>query len=155
MRRGIQDVPIVLRKLVNNLPCAISDSNVGIVANNFLIPRSEHQNQTLQQNHFYCIQICNTIGWDTECVVEAYKEAIDWFGGNEALGLRETYRSSYSIRGWRAPRITVRIPEIDGGVTKYRSLSAPISASTQEELMQRFEKIRQLSPLHQRAKLEI
>lgn len=99
--------------------------------------------------------VCNAIGWNVECVVEAYKEAIDWFGGYENLGLRETYSHSYSIRGWRAPKVTIRIPEIDGGVTKYRSLSAPISASTQEELKQRFEKIRQLSPLHKRAKLEI
>ena len=82
-----------------------------------------------------------------ECVVEAYKEAIDWFGGYETLGLRETYSYSYSIRGWRVSKVTVRIPEIDGGVTKYRSLSAPISASTQEELRQRFEKIRQIRRL--------
>lgn len=99
--------------------------------------------------------VCNAIGWNIECVVEAYKEAIDWFGGYEALGLQKTYRSSYSIKGWRAHKVTVRIPEVDGGVTKYRSLSAPISAATQEELLQRFEKIRQLSSLHQRVKLEI
>lgn len=99
--------------------------------------------------------VCKTIGWNVECVVEAYKEAIDWFGGYEVLGLQETYSSSYSIRGWKAHKVTVRLPEVEGGVTKYRSLSAPIRASTQEELLQRFEKIRQLSPLHQRVKLEI
>lgn len=99
--------------------------------------------------------VCDAVGWGMEGVVEAYKEAIDWFGGYEALGLREPCRHSFFIKGWKAHKVTVKIPEVDTGVTKYRSLSAPISASTQEELRQRYEKIRQLSPLHQRAKLEI
>jgi predicted GIY-YIG superfamily endonuclease len=99
--------------------------------------------------------VCNAIGWNVECVVQAYKEAIDWFGGYEALGLRQTYSYSFSIKGWRAPRVSVRIPEVTDGITTYKSLSAPISASTKEELMQRFDQIKQLSPLHQRAKLEV
>ena len=101
--------------------------------------------------------ICDSITWGTEGVAEAYKEAIDWFGGYKALGLRETY-SQYgqpSFRGWKPHKVIVRLPEVENGITKYRFLSAPISASNREELIQRFEKIRQISPLHQRAKLEI
>ena len=101
--------------------------------------------------------VCNVIGWSIEYVVEAYKEAIDWFGGNEALGLREAYSppSQPSFGGgWKPHKVTVRLPEVENGNTKYKSLSAPISASTREELMQRFENIRQLSPLHKRVKLE-
>ncbi|MBE9016937.1 GIY-YIG nuclease family protein [Chroococcidiopsidales cyanobacterium LEGE 13417] len=99
--------------------------------------------------------VCNAIGWNVECVIQAYQEAIDWFGGYEALGLRQAYSYSFSIKGWRAPRVSVRIPEVNDGITTYRSISAPISASTKEELLQRFEKIKQLSSLHQKAKIEI
>lgn len=95
--------------------------------------------------------VCTKIGWGAEHSIETYKEAIEWFGGYELLGLKQIYSRHYSsLNGFKPHRVTVRIPE---GKT-YRSLSAPISASTQEELMQRFEKIRQLSPLHQRVKLE-
>lgn len=98
--------------------------------------------------------VCTTIGLGIECIVETYKEAIDWFGGYEALGLRETHNRPYSIRGCKPHKVTVRLPEIEEGITKYKSLSAPISASTKEELIQRFENIKQLSPLHKRVKLE-
>jgi hypothetical protein len=101
---------------------------------------------------------CTSIGWGIDFATEAYKEAIEWFGGYEVLGLRETYSQPslpYFARGWKPHKVTVRLPEVENGTTKYRSLSAPISASTREELLQRFEKIRQLSPLHQRVKLEI
>ena len=101
--------------------------------------------------------ICTSIGWGAECIVETYQEAIEWFGGYEALGLKKTDERPYSfkgIRGWKPHKVTVRIPEVENGIKKYRSLSAPISASTYEELMQRFEKIKQLSPWHKKAKLK-
>ena len=100
--------------------------------------------------------VCNAIG-SIECVVEAYEEAINWFGGREALGLREASSQPsqpFFGGGWKPHKVTVKLPEVENGITKYRSLSAPISASSREELMQRFENIRQLSPLHNRVKLE-
>lgn len=91
-------------------------------------------------------------------MTEAYKEAIEWFGGYEVLGLRETYSQpslTRFARGWKPHKVTVRLPEVENGTTKYRSLSATISASTREELLQRLENIKRLNPLHQRVKLEI
>ena len=46
--------------------------------------------------------------------------------------------------------ITVKIPEGDS----YRSISAPISASTHAELEQRLKRVKKLSPLHQRVRVQ-
>ena len=99
--------------------------------------------------------VCNVLNYNIQCVVEVYEEAINWFGGYEALGLERTYRSSFSLKGWKPAKVYVRIQEVEGGVKKYRSISAPISASDKDELIQRYEKIKHISPLHQKVKLKI
>ena len=97
---------------------------------------------------------CEAIG-KGKCVIKAYKEAIEWFGGYELLGLKKADYLAWrqdANRKWIEPhKVTVRIPEGDS----YRSLSAPISLSSHTEIEQRIERIRQLSPLHSKVKFKI
>jgi hypothetical protein len=56
-----------------------------------------------------------------------------------------------SIDKWFKPhKVTVKIPEGNS----FRSISAPISASTYTELEKRLERVKQLSPLHQKVKFQ-
>ena len=96
---------------------------------------------------------CAVIG-QGKFVIKAYQEAIKWFGGYEILGLQEadylSWGTNSAPRGFKPHKVIVRIPEKDG----YRSISAPISASTHTELEQRLERIKKLSPLHQRVRFK-
>ena len=51
---------------------------------------------------------------------------------------------------FKAHKVTVKILEGDS----YRSISAPVSAANHAELEQRLNRIKQLSPLHQKIKFE-
>ncbi|MDJ0691510.1 MAG: hypothetical protein QNJ41_23780 [Xenococcaceae cyanobacterium MO_188.B32] len=61
-----------------------------------------------------------------------------------------SWQTYYDPKWFKPHKVIVRIPEGD----KYRSISAPISAATHTELEQRLEKIKKLSPLHQRVRLQ-
>ena len=96
---------------------------------------------------------CEAIGRG-KFVIRAYREAIEWFGGYEVLGLQQADYLSERIdaapKWFKAHKATVKIPDGDG----FRSRSAPISASTNIELEKRLEQIRQISPLHQKVKFK-
>ena len=96
---------------------------------------------------------CEAIG-KGKFVIKAYQEAIEWFGGYEILGLTEANYLSWktlSAPKWFKPhKVTVKIPEENS----YRTISAPISASTHTELEERLERVKQLSPLHQKVKFQ-
>jgi predicted GIY-YIG superfamily endonuclease len=96
---------------------------------------------------------CEAIGRG-KFVITAYQEAIEWFGGYEILGLQEADYSQARINAapkwFKAHKVTIKIPEGDS----YRSRSAPISASTNAELEQRLEIIKNISSLHQKIKFK-
>lgn len=96
---------------------------------------------------------CEAIG-KGKFVIKAYQEAIKWFGGCEILGLQEadylSWQTDYAPKWFKPHKVTVKISEEDS----YRSISAPISASSHAELEQRLEQIKKLSPLHQRVKFQ-
>lgn len=96
---------------------------------------------------------CEAIGRG-RFVIRAYREAIEWFGGYEVLGLQKAdYLSEQKDAApkWFKPhKVTVKTLDGDG----YRSRSVPISASTNLELEKRLEQIRQISPLHQKVKFK-
>lgn len=98
---------------------------------------------------------CEAIGRG-RYVIKAYQEAIEWFGGYEILGLQKTdllsEQTDAAPKWFKTYKVTVRIPEPEED--SYRSLSAPISAVTHTELEQRLERIKQISPLHQKIKLK-
>lgn len=96
---------------------------------------------------------CEAIGRG-RFVIKAYKEAIEWFGGYEILGLQPadylSERINAAPKWFEAHKVTIKIAEGDS----YRSMSAPISASTNKEWQQRLEQIKQISPLHQKVKFK-
>jgi hypothetical protein len=96
---------------------------------------------------------CEAIG-KGKFVITTYEEAIEWFGGYEILGLQKAdylqARIDAAPRWFQTDKVTVRISENQG----YRSISAPISASTHEELEQRLELIKNQSSSHQKIKLK-
>ena len=96
---------------------------------------------------------CEAIGRG-RFVIKAYEKAIEWFGGYEILGLEKAdylaERIDAAPKWFKAHKVTARIPEGDS----YRSISAPISAANHTELEQRIDRIKQLSPLHQKIKFK-
>lgn len=96
---------------------------------------------------------CEAIG-KGKFVITAYKESIEWFGGYEILGLREagylSWETLYAPKWFKPHKVIVKIPEGNS----YRTISAPISASTHTELEERLERVKQLSPLHQKVKFQ-
>ena len=92
---------------------------------------------------------CEAIGRG-KFVIKAYEEAIEWFGGYEILGLEKAdylQAMTDAAPNWfKVYRVTVRVLEDEG----YRSRSAPISASTNKELEERLESIRNISLIHER-----
>ena len=59
-------------------------------------------------------------------------------------------RTNIAPKWFKPHKVTAKIPEGDS----YRSISAPISASTNAELEERLERIRQISTLHQKIRFK-
>ena len=94
---------------------------------------------------------CEAIG-KGKFVIKAYEEAIEWFGGCNILCLKKAeykaLRTDNAPKWFKPHKVMVRILEGDS----YRSISAPISASSNLELEQRIEKIKQISNIHRKTK---